>query len=72
MEDGGIEDIAHLLKGVQFGSRDITRTNVVPAEAKAIVSSEETLGRGHNIPDLFDSKDVGYWKGRRRRVRCFR
>ena len=63
MEDGGIEDIAHLLKGVQFGSRDVMHTNVVPAEAEAIVSSEETLGRSHNVPNLFDSKDIGYWSG---------
>ena len=63
MEDSGIEDIAHLLKGVQFGSKNMTHTNVVPAEAEAIVSSEEALGRSHNIPNLFDSKDIGYWSG---------
>src|SRR5258708_38978722 len=34
LEDGGIEDIRDLFKGVQVGSRDITRTIVVQAEAK--------------------------------------
>jgi hypothetical protein len=60
LEDGGIEDIAHLLRGVQFGSRDMTHTNVIPAEAEAIVSSKEAFGRSHDIPNLFDSKDIGY------------
>jgi hypothetical protein len=47
------------------GSKRVTKTetDIVPTEAEAIISAKEALSRSDNIPDLFQGKDVGCWRG---------